>query len=84
METAIFADTNIQTMFNHEGVTIKNFKVIAREDAYTRDEVDILLRAAADHDMEVVPLVQTFGHLGRQAVFIRFLVSLGGKGSGLC
>jgi hypothetical protein len=40
------------------------FQVIARESAYTREEVDILLKAAVDHSMEVVPLVQTFGHLG--------------------
>ena len=42
-----------------------NSQVIARESAFTRDELDILLKAAADHAMEVVPLVQTFGHLGQ-------------------
>jgi hypothetical protein len=40
-------------------------QVIARESAYTRDDIDILLKAALDHSMEVVPLVQTFGHLGK-------------------
>lgn len=38
-------------------------QMLARDGAYSRDNVQAILSAAAHHGVEVVPLIQTFGHL---------------------
>ncbi|XP_023334110.1 hexosaminidase D [Eurytemora carolleeae] len=48
-----------EDMFPWDG----ELQVLAREGHYSREEVLLLLQAAIDLELEVVPLVQTFGHL---------------------
>jgi len=40
-----------------------DLETLSAEDCYTKDEVAEILKLAADSDLAVVPLVQTFGHM---------------------
>ncbi|KAK3085548.1 hypothetical protein FSP39_005156 [Pinctada imbricata] len=48
-----------EDMFPYEG----EISEISAPDAYSRDDVERILQIAAENDMIVIPLVQTFGHL---------------------
>lgn len=48
-----------EDMFPWQG----ELEILSRSDAYTRADVESLLAAAVDSQLQVIPLVQTFGHL---------------------
>jgi len=39
------------------------FKILQSENAYTLEDIQLILSTAADENMIVIPLIQTFGHL---------------------
>lgn len=46
-------------MFPYKGV----LKEITAKNAYSEDDIRSILQAAEEHKLEVIPLVQTFGHV---------------------
>lgn len=40
-----------------------NIKSIASEEAYTKDDISAIIKLAKVYNFEIIPLVQTFGHL---------------------
>jgi hexosaminidase len=44
--------------FPYEG----SLEIIRSGTAYTKDEVRLILKAANDEHLDIIPLVQTFGH----------------------
>jgi hexosaminidase len=48
-----------EDMFPYEGLVAN----ASAKNCYSRADIDELLTVAADNDLEVIPLVQTFGHL---------------------
>lgn len=46
-------------MFPYKGI----LKEISAKNAYTENEIKEILTTAAEHHLEVIPLIQTFGHV---------------------